>query len=483
MKTFVIKAVTALLLSALPMYVIGQNQSDSVVFFDEGSPDFPITTYYHAIPGRFFIQRSPDASLDYITSLLNELTDSPFESSWHSTKEIKNCYCRVIIDDALIDNLIQELLKNDSVLVARRIYIQTDFFNKYVAFLQKSDVDYTDYFKEPNLKNQETVFFNEILCSPVNYNPDIVPQDSICNSIGVTLTPQSRSFIAQPSKNADIFEVANKLLQTGYFISVRINYVEPFIGKVFDDIYGDKINRSDHFYLYDQGKIEFYQIQGRFFILKNDTVSQDVINKILNNTIHSDYETEWLYDDICRVITDEQLIDDIIKNLLQYDDVQTARRIYVSRNDYCSYLFYPDLEQGEMYFLNYLGGFYKGEFNQSLMDSLSNDLGLIIRSVENYFDNYLSVSFYVTKSADLFEACQKLFETGCFSSIYPTNMIPPIINHWGETSIHPIKEDLTVQEVLYYNMTGRRLETPSGLTIVVTRYSDGSIRREKILFL
>ena len=34
----------------------------------------------------------------------------------------------------------------------------------------------------------------------------------------------------------------------------------------------------------------------------------------------------------------------------------------------------------------------------------------------------------------------------------------------------------------YYNLAGQRTDTPSGLTIVVTRYSDGSVRREKKLF-
>ena len=34
----------------------------------------------------------------------------------------------------------------------------------------------------------------------------------------------------------------------------------------------------------------------------------------------------------------------------------------------------------------------------------------------------------------------------------------------------------------YYNLVGNMMETPSGLTIVVTRYSDGSVKTEKKLF-
>ena len=34
----------------------------------------------------------------------------------------------------------------------------------------------------------------------------------------------------------------------------------------------------------------------------------------------------------------------------------------------------------------------------------------------------------------------------------------------------------------YYDLLGRRMNSPSGLTIVVTRFSDGSVRTEKKLF-
>jgi hypothetical protein len=477
------KAIATMLLLTSPMLAIGQNQSDTVVFIDQGSPGIPMITYYHAIPGRFFIQRSPDASLDYITSLLNKLTDSPFESSWHSTKEIKNCYCRVVIDDELIDNLIQELLKDDSVLVARRIYVNKGIYDKYVSFLQQSSVDFEDYFIEPNLRNKETVFFNEIRCDPINFNPDIVPQDSICNSIGVTLAPLwSRTFVAQVPKNADVFDVALQLLNTGYFVGISINGAMPFGGKVFDDIYGAKINRSDHFFQYNSnyndGKLYYHEIQGRFFVEKTDSVSQDYINKLLNNTINGDFEREWLWDDICRVIVNEELIDNIIDELLKDDGIKTARRIYVSKKDYCSYLFYPDLEQGERYLLNRLWCDAKKEDNQALLDSISNSLGLTYNTGSSG-----NVAFHVPKQADIFEVAQKIFETGSFNFAEIENQIPPIIAHWGETYISQPKDEVTVvKEELYYNLAGQRLESPSGLTIVVTRYGDGSIRREKILF-
>ncbi|MBR5934547.1 MAG: hypothetical protein IKZ89_00175 [Bacteroidaceae bacterium] len=34
----------------------------------------------------------------------------------------------------------------------------------------------------------------------------------------------------------------------------------------------------------------------------------------------------------------------------------------------------------------------------------------------------------------------------------------------------------------YYDISGRKMDAPSGLTIVVTPYSDGTVRTEKKLF-
>lgn len=45
-------------------------------------------------------------------------------------------------------------------------------------------------------------------------------------------------------------------------------------------------------------------------------------------------------------------------------------------------------------------------------------------------------------------------------------------------NINPIE----ILDVTYYNLSGQETETPSGLTIVVTRYSDGTVRTEKKIF-
>ncbi len=483
MKHSVMKAVTAILLFVQPIFAIGQDQTGSDPYIDEGSPDYSMKTYYHQVPGRFFIQKSDKVSREYIISLLSQLTDSEFEYSWCPTSyaplHAKDSLCRVIMDDTMIDNIINGLLKDDGVMAARRIYVQTEVYDKYVTNLQQLNLDYADYFKDPNLKNYERYFLNEIICYPDNpHDLSIIPMDSICNVIGIYFTQYGYgTLIAHAPKDANIFEIANKLFKTGYFDGVDNVYhvlypldIEP------DGLYGAKINRSDHFYSYNSSILYYYEIQGRFFVEKADSVTQDYINELLDNAINGDFETEWLYDHLCRVIVDEELIDNIIDQILKDEGITTARRIYVLNKDYNSYLFYPDLEKGEQYISNILNGFYKGEYNQAKMDSISSLLGLTYKKGSSN-----GIVFYIPKHADIFEVSHKIFETGGFYSVCLEVELPPIIAHWGETYISQPKEEVTVKEELYYNLAGQRTDTPSGLTIVVTRYSDGSVRREKKL--
>ena len=52
----------------------------------------------------------------------------------------------------------------------------------------------------------------------------------------------------------------------------------------------------------------------------------------------------------------------------------------------------------------------------------------------------------------------------------------------GFTNVESIKANTKEFKKEYYNLSGRKTETPSGLTIVVTRYSDGTVRTEKKIF-
>ena len=63
--------------------------------------DQPNTEY--CLKNRLFVEKDSTISQDYITSLLNRLTDSNIEISWISQTSPRNNLCRVVYEDSLIE--------------------------------------------------------------------------------------------------------------------------------------------------------------------------------------------------------------------------------------------------------------------------------------------------------------------------------------------------------------------------------------------
>lgn len=465
-----------LLLSLLAM---GQDYASSDNYIYEGRNT---NVFYKEVPNRFFVQKSPDVSLYYILSLLDELTDSRFEYSLCPIKEyisltetaIDTTF-RVIVNDTLVDRVIDKLLEDDGVLTARRIYVEKEYYDKYVESLQQSGADSQDYFKDSHMKPNERWFFNEITCGLYKTNPENVPMDSICRVLGLNYNLNGNRYTIKPPKGNDVFETSHKLFETGYFLSVQIKYIIPFANMEFDEeLDGYWKNSSDHLFLYnkDNTKKIYYELPNRLYIWRNANVTQNYINALLNSHIDSDYEKDWPFDEICRVVTYEAFSDSIINELLNDNGIQSARRIYVSKDNYYRYRYYPELERGEEWFFNEIRCLFEGEPNQIKMDSISTALGLNILEMNKPY-----IEFRTSKIADIFDISQKLFESGCFIAVYPRYGVPPIASVWSDVR----STSTDIKETFYYNLSGRKTDSPSGLTIVVTRYSDGTVRTEKKL--
>lgn len=469
-----IKAVATVLLLTLPMLAIGQNQSGAVFFIDEGTPDMPMRTYYHAIPGRFFIQRSPDVNQDYIISLLDDLTDSPFETSWCSTKDNQDNLCRVIIDDTSIDNIIDELLKDNGVLVARRIYVNEKAYNDYVYFLQESGAEFMDYI-DYILKSTEIWVFNNIMCTPMNLKPESVPIDSICEAIGLTYDMIGSVLINfKASKDSDIFEVAHRIFETGYFTRVAPDIIAPYsnMEKDFGDLTGSYVNKTDHYFIYsnDGSKKYYYEIPDRFYVCKNEEFTCTHIDSLLISSIDCKYEVRWIDINQCEVIVDDVSTDSIIGELIKDKGVSYALHIYVSKDDYEEYLYYPYLETHEVCFLPQIIIGIDEDSDRTGINNYCEDLGLIIDR-----DNGTNIILKAPKNADMFEVWQKLYNAEWFKGYW---QFPEFkFNMFWSNVLHLSADNK--ETVFYYDLSGHRVDSPSGLTIVVTRYSDGSARQEK----
>lgn len=472
------KFVAAMLLLVIPMLANGQDHSCSDSYIDEGYPEMNNITYYYAIPGRFFIQRSPAVSQDYIISLLNQLADSPFELSWCSTKEGQDNLCRVIMDDALIDNIIDVLIKDDGVLAARRIYVKKKAYDDYTFFLKESGADFMDYI-DMILMSSEIWLFNTITCLPRNLKPELVPIDSICKALSLTyemIGPVLINFKAH--KDADIFEVTHKIFETDYFTKVAPDIIGPYsdIEINFGNLPGGPVNKSEHYFIYntDGTKDFYYEIPNRLLICKNSIVSKEYINSLISGLIAGTFLIDWMTDDMSEVIIDEDA-SYIIDELLKDNGVLWACHIYVSKEKYDKYLYYPYLERYERWFLNNIMCWFKDNSDRTQLDNICETLNLTITD-EN--DTY--VELIAPKNADMFRVLQILYESDLFASI----TLPPMTSHISWTGNILKKNDVKKAiEVNYYDMFYRRVESPTGLTLVVTRYNDGSISTEKKLFL
>lgn len=78
------------------------------------------------------------------------------------------------------------------------------------------------------------------------------------------------------------------------------------------------------------------------------------------------------------------------------------------------------------------------------------------------------------------ECANELYESGDFASSVPD--LASSLNLDDLTVVRLIPTEKTQISSVYYDLLGRRVDSPSGLTIVVTRYNDGSVRTDKKLF-
>ena len=126
----------------------------------------------------------------------------------------------------------------------------------------------------------------------------------------------------------------------------------------------------------------------------------------------------------------------------------------------------------------------KKEEDRSILESYSEQYGFKIVRNEPLMPLYYILSITPICKMNTLECANKLYETGLFASSEPDLMsvinksnggTPTLVD---ETAIQPVQ----VLETKYYNITGQTMDSPSGLILVVTRYSDGTVSTEKKLF-
>ena len=129
---------------------------------------------------------------------------------------------------------------------------------------------------------------------------------------------------------------------------------------------------------------------------------------------------------------------------------------------------------------------FKDNVTDAVRNRITNDYNLSLVSTQTEND-IVRLVFELPKSKDVVSVCKSIYETG-----YVQYAVPNIIKE-REISVLPLnsgsetngieKTEVSKTSEFFYDLLGRRMNSPSGLTIVVTRYTDGSVRTEKKLFI
>ena len=228
--------------------------------------------------------------------------------------------------------------------------------------------------------------------------------------------------------------------------------------------------------------MDFIPAPNKMFVKKVPGVTNDYIVSLLEEQFNDKYRITGWYGDFCKVdVVEDSLIDGAITELLKSDSVAITRRILYFRPDYEFFIEhgYPIDEYCEICVFNGVSYHIRRGYTQNTVDSLANVYGLTNTPDKDSHGAYGSLS--APKTADIFDIAQKLYDTQCFTYI-SLSMHMRVKLSDGTTPIGEIEtEQIEIQETQYYNLSGQRINAPSGLTIVVTRYSDGSVRTEKVM--
>ena len=125
----------------------------------------------------------------------------------------------------------------------------------------------------------------------------------------------------------------------------------------------------------------------------------------------------------------------------------------------------------------YLDVKLKQEQDIELLASYLEEYKMKIHYHGTYSGLWYTLAITANSPLETVECANQLFESGDFAS-----SVPDFVSFNDASVIQLIPTTPAVKSIELYDLSGRPVNEPSGLTIVVTRYSDGRIRTEKRLY-
>ena len=464
MKKYMKFSVTATLL-ALPLLVNAQHQS-TYVDYDNlfiYSTSYGPSEYYSQGPvdkvllsvvsDEIFIKKKTDSAQGTIENVVLSRIPSA-QISW-----INDDVCTVIADKQAIEPNMGDFMADNDILSVRPAYIRKVYKDLMELYPVKQVALYG--------------FTDEILVKQKNNNDDETAAYLASLNLQVEAEPGYWYKIYIP-KDSDFISIANRLYESEYvtyqtpshYISVRNTNTEPLEKTGLDYLYNSNGNK---FYL--------YKCPGMFMVTKNRETDKTEIEAIIDKYLTAP-SYKWSTNDNCQVEIEESLVDQTIASIRNEELVTSVNRSYLMLSDYESTLLNGTNNPSIFNYDQVIMLSFKDGTSKSVSDSLRNTFNLIV--IDEPDDFFYTWS--APKTTEMFAVCNAIYESGYLEWIELnwSGFKVSFVSGSGTTDVKkPIASKIGES---YYNILGRRMDSPSGLTIVVTHFSDGSISTEKKLF-
>jgi len=420
------------------------------------------------IPDEMTVRKRNDVDQKDIEDLINSILPN-VQIVWHSYLDPD--LCSVTTDSDCLDQAIIIFNEDDRILSARHKYTRKIYMDMKDIYPARKIATYgiTDEIKLYYLNEEVVDEANRYLTSK---GFEVIPDQYGYNRATVKV-----------SKTTDIISMSNILYESGYFLMAYPTFMSGF--KTYSNKSIDKSNLP--FLYYDEGgKQYFYELNDRFLVRKVTEIEKSEMESIIKKYLE-DCNIIWNDSDFCTVICSPEKVESAISALVLRDEIFRVTHKYMEIVTY-----EHELTQGvgyptELGWNGIISIRFKNEVTEAVIDSIINVFDL---SLVEYDSRYSSYEFLVPKTADVLIVSNIIYETGLVKYSVPVSyfgntndavvrfIVPTGINETTTNNMHITTEN----SVLYYNMLGQRMDSPSGLTIVVTHYSDGSVRTEKKWF-
>ena len=456
-------------------YAFGQDQTSTDYPFIYGvdeiysyhySDVYPIQLY--PILDEITLRKVPEIQVDELENIvMSYLPDAIFD--WKPYQDNVDV-CMVKAGSDISDEVMDDLFKEDAISFLYRNYIRKIYKDLMDIYPVKevSDYGFWGMIEFRYLKKDKEVFEKV---------------DSLIKSKGLEiLTSDTLNTLAgyvTISKNLDIIAVANEMYESGYF-SYACPMYNSYKTKILNTLPIDKSTLP--FFNYNNGNKQYlYELYDRFMVRKSSTISRSALESVIKRQLEES-EIIWENESICTVLTIQEQVESTMEAIIQEDGVSRVSHEYFYVDEYETCLKRGEKNPEAFGLTGVIKISFKDNINEADKAKIISDYNLqLVRedTVQKYWH------YEVRKDFDVLDVCNSIFDTGLvvYSTPATSLSVAPHPNNTGSTTI--VKGTLYNNKAIgtqYYNLSGQRINTPTGLTIVVTRYSNGTIRTEKRLY-